>query len=138
MDKSISESLFAAVDSLQDEGIAILDDDGKYIYLNTVHASIYGYEPTELIGESWATLYSEDNVAYIGENIMPKLFERGRWESTLTGKKKDGTSISCRVALTTLDEGLFCICKDVTLENELIEKERHDMVQKVIKIFSSD
>lgn len=134
MSENLVESVFKAVDSLSTEGIAVLDKDGEYIYLNPRHAEMYGYKSEELIGKTWKELYSEENANLVESEIMPKLFEFGKWEQKLTGQKKDGTSIRCRVSLTLLDEGLFCICEDITERERIIEAEKQDMIQKIIKI----
>ena len=35
------------------DGVAILDEDGSYLYMNAAHAEIFGYEyPAELLGRT--------------------------------------------------------------------------------------
>jgi PAS domain S-box-containing protein len=134
--ESIKSTLLTAVHELSTEGIAILDKNGKYIYLNPRHAAMYGYKADELMGESWEVLYSEENLLYISENVMPQLVEYGNWEQTLVGKRKDGKNIQTRVSLTLIDDGMFCICEDITEKSRAKEREKHDFIQKIISVTS--
>lgn len=136
MSDQLAKDLFKAVESLSVEGLAILDKDGCYLYLNPRHAEMYGYTYDELLGKTWKELYSDESVEYIENEIMPQLFAQGRWQQTLTGKKKDGSEVICRVTLTTLDEGLFCVCEDVTKLITEKEAEKKNMIQRVISIAS--
>jgi PAS domain S-box-containing protein len=134
MSDQLAKDLFKAVESLSVEGLAILNGEGEFLYMNPRHAEMYGYTYDELLGKSWKKLYSENTANYIEKEIMPQLFEQGRWQQTLAGKKKDGSEVICRVTLTTLDVGLFCVCEDVTnLINEK-EAEKKNMIQRVLSI----
>ena len=130
----IKDNVFKAVDSLSKEGIAILDGEGNYIYISPRHAEMYGYTPEELMGKSWQTLYSEENAKLISETVMPKLFEYGSIEQKFSGKMKDGKSIRTRVSLTLLEEGLFCICEDITEQEKMLDKQRNDFRQEIMKV----
>ncbi|MEI6842679.1 MAG: PAS domain S-box protein, partial [Methanomicrobiales archaeon] len=45
------------------DGMALLNRDQNYIYMNKAHAGIYGYDNTsELIGTSWRLLYGPDEL----------------------------------------------------------------------------
>lgn len=55
------------------EGVAFLDKDGCYTYMNPVHAAIYGYKPEELIGQSWKTLYTAEWSSRIEHDYFPIL-----------------------------------------------------------------
>jgi adenylate cyclase len=54
-------------------GLAFLDQEGRYTYLNPAHAAIYGYKPEELINRSWKTLYAPEWVAKIEQQYFPIL-----------------------------------------------------------------
>ena len=69
------------------DGIAILDQAGRYTYMNRAHAAIYGYEPNELIGKSWKALYAPEWAAKIEAVFSPILMERGHWHGETIGKK---------------------------------------------------
>ncbi|MCI0540883.1 MAG: PAS domain S-box protein [Verrucomicrobiales bacterium] len=105
----------AAMEAVPD-GIAILNHDEVYTYMNEAHAKTYGYDrPEELIGKSWRLLYFEDEIKRIEQEVWPELGEKGRWQGELPGKRRDGSAFDVEVSLTALqDDELICVCRDVT------------------------
>lgn len=97
-------------------GIALLDSDGRYAYMNQAHADIYGYDsPEELYGQLWHVLYDEHNIKLIETEYMPHLAEHGFWHGDTRGKKRDGSPIYTDLGLTGLEGGgLICVCQDAT------------------------
>lgn len=115
--KRRSKAMDAATD-----GIAILDADGVYQYVNQAHADIYGYEsPGALLGETWKICYSEEQIHWFEEEVMPILREKGQWRDTAFGRRADGSSFPQDLALTLLDDGgIVCVVRDIT---DQIERE---------------
>lgn len=105
----------AAMETVPD-GIAILNSDEAYTYMNEAHAKIYGYgRPGELIGKTWRQLYVEDEIERIEQEAMPELWEKGRWRGELSGKRRDGTVFDVEVSLAALQGNeMICVCRDVT------------------------
>ena len=102
------------------EGLALLDQEGRYTYINRAHAAMYGYTVDELIGQSWKTLYSKDQLRIIEENCFPQLRSSGQWQGELLGLRKDGTTTQIEISLSLLmsldgsSNGLICTCHDMT------------------------
>ena len=102
------------------EGMALLDREGRYTYMNHAHAKMYGYEPADLIGQPWTVLYTADWQRRIQESYFPILLEQGHWCGELIGKKQSGESFSLEISLAllplqnTLDDWLLCTCRDIT------------------------
>ena len=102
------------------EGLGLLDQEGKYTYINRAQANIFGYNVDELLGQSWKTLYSTDQLAYIEETCFPQLRRSGNWQGELLGLRKDGTNVPIELALSLLKNqdsssaGLVCTCRDIT------------------------
>ena len=71
------------------DGIALLDQSGCFTYINRAYAAIFGYEPDELIGESWKDLYAPEWVIKIEAEFFPMLNERGHWHGQANGNKKN-------------------------------------------------
>lgn len=110
------------------DGLAILDGDGVYQFVNQAHAEVYGYDdPEAFLGETWRMCYSGDEIERFEESIVPTLREDGNWRGEAIGTRKDGSTFSQALSLTHLDEGeIICVVRDVSdrkaTEREL---ERH-------------
>lgn len=113
----------AAIEAATD-GVAILDKNGEYSYMNLAHARVYGYDsPVELIGKTWKLLYSGSELKRFEEEVMPEFFVKGSWRGEATGKKRDGSTYSQEVSLTALEDGgLICIVRDITERKQAEEK----------------
>ncbi|WP_243371440.1 PAS-domain containing protein [Microvirga solisilvae] len=105
----------AAMEAAMD-GMAILDGDYEYQYLNEAHLRIFGYEkPEDLVGRSWKDLYSDDERARIEEVAFPSVFRDGHWNGEAVGRKRDGTLFPQDISLTIIqDGGLICVVRDIT------------------------
>jgi PAS domain S-box-containing protein len=121
--QEVMERQLAAVEAAID-GIAILDPDSQYIYLNQAHLTNFGYDNAEeLIGKTWKELYSPEEIARFEHDVFPILGQKRYWRGEATGKKKDGSTVAEEVSLTLLEDGnLICICRDIS-ERKQIEKE---------------
>ena len=102
------------------DGMALLDREGRYTYMNQAHAGMYGYEPTDLIGQPWTVLYTAEWQRRIQDSYFPMLLEQGHWRGEVVGKKKSGDAILVEVSLAllpsdgALGDWLLCTCQDMT------------------------
>jgi len=117
------------------DGMAILNKDQKYVYLNRAHVMIYGYDTAEeLLGQTWHILYDGDEQQRFDQVIMPEFKRNGRWQGEATGRRKDGSLFPEEVSLTALDDGgLICIARDIT-ERNMAEKELRTTHQRLFDI----
>ncbi|WP_448604143.1 PAS domain S-box protein [Thermoleptolyngbya sp.] len=101
-------------------GVGIVDAAGKFLYLNSAHATIYGYDdPAELVGKSWCVLYNSEELARFQQEIMPEFARVGQWRGEAMGQRKDGSTFPQEVFLTALDDGgLVCIVQDITARRQ--------------------
>ena len=103
-----------------DEGVALLDQNGTYAYINRAHAAMYGYKVDELMGQFWKILYSKDQLAHIDKDCLPQLRGTGKWQGELVGLRKDGSNFPVEISLSLLmnqdgsSSGLICTCRDLT------------------------
>jgi PAS domain S-box-containing protein len=104
-----------AIESALD-GIAILDQNGIYTYMNRAHAQVHGYdEPAELIGKSWAVVVPENELDRYQSEYMPMLFRDGRWRGEGISKRRDGSLHMTDTSLTLTESGgLICVVRDLT------------------------
>ncbi len=117
---SLVEAIEASID-----GLAILNDDEEYTYLNEAHAKIYGYDnPSELLGETWKVLYDEEERERFENEIMPEIRKGGGWRGEAVGKKKDGSKFPQEVSLTALEDGgLICVVRDISDRKEMEKRQ---------------
>jgi PAS domain S-box-containing protein len=111
------------------EGLAILNMDGLYTYMNPAHAAIYGYEVDELIGKSWRGLYGPEQQAVIEQYHFPFLLLDGYWRGELVGRKKTGEPFDVEVSLQQFSRGegqphVIWICRDITESKRVARLER--------------
>jgi PAS domain S-box-containing protein len=130
--KKQADAMEAAID-----GIALLNEDQEYTYLNQAHAMIYGYEHVgELVGKSWRTLYDADELKRFDAEIMPIFGQTGYWQGEALGMKKDGIKFSQEISLTALHGGgVVCVVRDITQRKQAEQtlrqsEERFRMVMK--------
>ena len=103
------------------DGLAILNADYKYIYINKSHVRIYGYDNAdELIGASWRILYDADELQRFNREIMPEFRQNGYYYGRALGKKKDGSTFHQAISLTSLENGgLICVVRDITKSKKI-------------------
>jgi PAS domain S-box-containing protein len=97
-------------------GMAILDNGGKYIYVNTSYARMMGYpDPGLLTGKQWEGLHNRQDVTPVEMDIRQGLREHGRWSGPITSHHSNGTVVPMEAAITALpDGGTICVTHDIT------------------------
>lgn len=96
------------------DGIALLDKEGQYIYMNKSHAQLFGYqEGNELVGKSWKHIYNKEYASVIENQVFPLLEKNGNWSGDSIGLSKDKKPVLQHITLNKLpDGGLLCLCRD--------------------------
>jgi len=102
------------------DGIAILNEDEEYVFVNDAHAEIYGYDdPDQLLGESWRACYDDAEIARFESEILPQLAENGSWNGEMTVTAADGQTVHQDLTLKRLDDGrVVCAVRDITAQRE--------------------
>jgi PAS domain S-box-containing protein len=105
----------AAMDASID-GMAILNTDGEYTFVNQAHADVYGYEePNAFLGESWRMCYDEAEINRFESTVMSALRENGSWRGEAVGLREDGSTFPQELSLAmTDDERIICVVRDIT------------------------
>ncbi|MEM1313416.1 MAG: ATP-binding protein, partial [Pseudomonadota bacterium] len=97
------------------DGMAMLDPQGCYIYVNDAHAETYGYDRDDMIGMNWRALYDADELARFDEEVFPVLGRHRRWRGEATGLRRDGGTFPQELSLGLTDAGgIVCVVRDVT------------------------
>jgi PAS domain S-box-containing protein len=105
------------------DGMAVLDADGTFRFVNDAHARMYGYEPERLVGENWRLLYDDDRVGWFEREVMPAIDRGEEWRGESVGRRADGSRFPQELSLSPLGDGRFvCVVRDVT-ERKAAERE---------------
>lgn len=113
----------AAIEAASD-GIAILDNQGRYVFVNTAHCQLFGLVPADLLGQSWHRLYAPDEIARFEQEILPALATHHDWRGEAIATRQDGSTFPQEVSLTQIEGvGLVCVCRDISDRTEM-ESER--------------
>jgi two-component system, cell cycle sensor histidine kinase and response regulator CckA len=117
-----------------DDGMAILNARGEYVYVNSAYARIFGLEnPEHLIGRNWRFLYQADEVERFERHILPVMRFEGRWQGEALGLKQDGRVFPQELGLTALqDGGLISVCRDISdrrrVQEQLARSQRMEAI----------
>ncbi|MGQ4554666.1 PAS domain S-box protein [Halobellus sp. GM3] len=113
------------------EGIGILDDTERFVYVNDAYADLYGYDPEELLGEHWRILYRDEDVPKIRDEVLPNVDAKGFWRGETVGLRADGSTFVEDHSLSrTAEGGLVCTVRDIT---ERKERERQ-LREKTVRL----
>ena len=103
-----------AIEAAQ-EGIAILDADGRFTYVSEAYADLYGYEPDALVDEHWELLYPDDEATADRETVLSTARAEGRWHGRIAGLRADGTTVrGDHVVSATAAGDIVCAVRDVS------------------------
>jgi PAS domain S-box-containing protein len=125
-----------AIESALD-GIAILDRDHQYIYVNDAHLQMFGYgSATELIGQPWYLLYGAAERERLQAEVLPRLKLDGQWQGEAIAVRKDGSSFAQELALTYTEKGIVFTCRDIS-ERKQAEAALQQSEQELRVLFSA-
>ncbi|QLH76503.1 PAS domain S-box protein [Halosimplex rubrum] len=102
------------------DGMAILDAEGRYEFVNRAHAEVYGYDdPEAFLGETWELCYGDEAVERLEREVLPVLADEGEWRGEAAGLRADGSTFPQELSLTVLDDGrMVCVVRDITERRE--------------------
>jgi len=105
---------YRAMDTAR-EGIALLDSDGYFRYVNQAYADIAGYDRGRLVDEHWELLYPDSHVDQVYDEILPAVPRKGRWNGRTVYERENGDRILTSHALAYTDDGMIiCLVQDLS------------------------
>ncbi len=120
--ESVSQRSAAMEASL--DGMAIIEKNGRLIYINRSYAQMYGYRVDELIGQHWSYLHDPDSMKEFENGACAIVAKSGQWRGEAIAIRKDGSTFYREVTLSLLANGqLISICRDIT-KQQSAESER--------------
>jgi protein-histidine pros-kinase len=112
---------------------AIIGQDlpGTILFWNEGARRLYGYEPDEVVGQAdTSMLHSpEEQAAGIPQERLDTVLRDGKWEGTLTHRRKNGVCFTARVVITLWQDmlgmpiGYLLMAKDITGDVHLTRAE---------------
>jgi PAS domain S-box-containing protein len=115
------------------DGIAITDADGRFIFMNRAHAALLCGTPEDFVGTSWSRLYDPQALARFKQEILPEVMAAGRWRGEVEARRLDGALLEQEVSLSRLDnDGLLCVTRDIG-QRKAAEAERARLQQQLFQ-----
>ncbi|MCB1092619.1 MAG: PAS domain S-box protein [Verrucomicrobiae bacterium] len=111
------------------EAVFTVDSGGSITSWNSGAAEIFGWDESDIVGASIATICPPDEPDRFSQVVLADLGSRGYFESTLRCHRRDGTpvTLAIRASHATIDrkdsENVAIICAhDITRQRELEEQ----------------
>jgi PAS domain S-box-containing protein len=104
----------AAMEASND-GIAVTDPDGRFIFMNESHATMFGFpDGTAALGRHWSELYADEEHQRLEQQAFPILAEKHQWRGQARGRRLDGCSVDQEISLSLRSNGgIVCVTRDV-------------------------
>ena len=104
-----------AMDSSVD-GMAIVDAQGMYAYVNSEYARMCGLRGAEeMLGKAWQEVSIRPETGRAEQSIREGLAKRGKWFGELTLHDQEGNPLPVEMAITAMSEGgVVCVSRDLT------------------------
>ena len=140
--RASEERLRLLVEGVQDYAIIMLDPTGKVATWNQAAERLTGYQAKEIIGQHFACLSTDDDVASsLPERILQQAVAHGRYEEEGWRARNDGSRFWANVVITALLDaagtlrGFASVSRDLTqhrraqeLENQLRQAQKLEVV----------
>lgn len=120
-------------------GISRLNAEGCYVEVNDAYAEMVGYQPDDLLGNSWMPTVHIDDQPHVIEAYQ-RMLQDGQGEAEARGVRKDGSIFYKRVLMVRGDDsdagGHYCFMRDIS-ERKQAEAERLEAVLRYESIAQS-
>src|SRR5580698_5991064 len=93
------------IDAVTDYAIYLISVDGRVMSWNTGAARLKGYEATEIIGQPYATFFTEEDRRHsVPDTALQTARTKGHWEGEGWRVRKDGTRFWAMAVLDAVHE----------------------------------
>ena len=125
-----SETRFRALAQTAVDAIVSVDQKGRVIFWNSAAQSIFGYEPSEILGKPFTRIVAESSHPILGTSFQQARIKEGKSlvgnTTEMEGLRKDNSKVPIEISLAewTLGGGTFlsAIIRDIT-ERKKAEEE---------------
>ncbi|WP_435335139.1 PAS domain-containing protein [Haloarchaeobius sp. TZWWS8] len=91
------------------EGIAILAEDGTYLYVNEAYAALYGYRRRDLVGGRFDVLADPNEPVTVPFELL-SVAKRRRWEGPVVHRRADDSLVEVELSVVYNEEERSFIC----------------------------
>lgn len=104
----------AAMEASND-GIALTDPEGRFVFMNSSHAAMFGFpDRAAPLGLAWTELYPPEEAERLGREAVPVLEATGQWRGEAVGRRIDGAPVEQEVSLSLRGNGgIVCVTRDI-------------------------
>ena len=115
------------------DGIAITDRDGNFVYMNAAHARTFDGEPRDFVGKPWQVHFEPQQIAFLTEQVLPKVEAEGSWRGEAMARTLNGATAFLEISLSRLATGgLLGVTRDIS-ERKAAEAERTRLQQQLFQ-----
>lgn len=123
------------------EGIAIIDEQKRYVDVNGVYTEMVGTERSALLGAQWSQTLPDEVAAFIRTDVRPALAETGEWSGEVKARQGDGTQFPKWLSIARLDDGCHvCVARNVSdrVADKQRLKRRSEQLDEFASVVSHD
>jgi PAS domain S-box-containing protein len=102
------------------DGIAVINPEREFTYVNRAYAAMHGYSPDEMMGMKVDQVLHSDKHSDQAMSAKKQIDTHGSWRGEIEHIRKDGTLFPTLTSLTLLKDnqgnltGTLAICRDIT------------------------
>ena len=118
--------LAAKVVSHTQEGVMVLDYDGKIISLNPAFTAITGYSEEEIVGLPFHILRAERHSSESFDALLGELKAKGSWQGELWHRRKNGEAYPQWTVINAMQDNDGTVTEYVCLFTDITERKRQE------------
>ena len=124
----------AAVGTASLEDISIVSAAGEFTHVSETYAEQFGYDSTDLVGETWRQLYPDQEIERITSDVFPTLTRDGVWCGEIVGQRRDGATTTHEAVLSRLEGGRLLCASRESAEQRLRETRfQHEQTKTILQ-----
>jgi PAS domain S-box-containing protein len=127
------------VESIYDYAICLLDANGQIKSWNGGAERIFGYTPTEIVGNHLGRLFQPlDSTRQLPQQVLDEAARSGTYESEVWNTRQDGSTLLTSLLLTALRDddgalrGYTLVSRDITEQARIAEERMQSQKMEVI------
>ncbi|WP_119167857.1 response regulator [Algihabitans albus] len=115
------------------DGIAITDKQGNFVYMNVAHARTFDGRPEDFVGKPWQVHFEPRQIAFLTDEVLPKVEAEGSWRGEAVARTLTGKTAFLEISLSRLvTGGLLGVTRDIS-ERKAAETERTRLQQQLFQ-----